>query len=199
MRKNKKLVILVSLMIIYHTIAWTQEVLTDYKYVYTLKDVERQIGGYDYSEFTLNSVKSTDSVLIYITDVNGVGITTSIYLINGMDTLCLRSDTSGVIKIPTTELVKYNRYFIPEKIAEYETMSNPLTAELHSPLDWRVMMNISALHIIMRAWDVSADYYLFSKIQLSENQINELRKDIIYNTKFSPMYDSVIIHGAVRL
>ena len=199
MRKTKKLLILACLMVIHHAIAWAQDGLTDYKYVYTLKDVERQIGGYDYSEFTLNPVKSTDSVLINITDVNGVGITTSLYLINRIDTLCLKSDTAGMIKIPNVELVKYNRYFIPEKYAEYEKMSNPLMAELHSPLDWRILMNISSLHIVLKSWDVTADYYLFSKIPLTEYQIDELRKDIIYDTKFSPLYDSVIIHGAVRL
>ena len=194
-----KLLILACLVIVHYTNACCQEVLIDYNYVYTLRGVQRLIGGYDYSEFEQNPVKSIDSVSIYITDVNGTAINTSMYLMVGKDTLCIKSDTTGLIIISRQELAHYNNYYIPERFTEYEKLSGPLMNELHSPLDWNVLMSISSLHIVMKTWDVPADYYLFSKTPLTENQIDELRKDIIFNTKISPMYDSVYIYATVKL
>lgn len=200
-KKNKKILILTYLTLVCHMNAWAQEILThdDYKFVYTLRDVVQQIGGYDYSEFTWSQVNPLDSASIYVTDVKGKAVHTTLYLIAGLDTLCVTPDTTGKIKISIVELKKYNRYFIPADFAKYEEMSGPLKVELHAPLDWRVLMHISSLHIVMKTFDVPTDYYLHSKIPLTEKDIDELRKDIMYNTHVSQMYDCVYIHGAVNL
>ena len=201
MMNNKCLMVLCFLLAIQLN-AWSQERIIDkdYKYVYILNNLEKQIGGYAVTEYDvcLGDVMD-DRVLFIITGVKGTPMNVRMSLMSGNDTLSLMTNTLGGVKISRSELIKYDRYYIPAITPKYEAMYGTLLIESHSPLDWNVSLRITKIHILMKAWDVPTDYYLYSKIKLTDKQIDDFRKDITYDTKISTLYDSVQIYSAVRL
>lgn len=128
----------------------------------------------------------------------GGAVSSSLSFFSEDDTLILKVDSTGKTTILVSLFTHYSRYYVPAS-KKYEEQSELFWYDEHWPLDYRVLMRISAVHIILRKKEFPIIIQIHSIIPLTDEQIEELRKDILFDTQLSPLYNLVEIYSSIRI